>query len=186
MPHARPSSSHGAGFQPAPSPEASKRPFARPASQPWCGLSARAVARGQQASIRAPVSQPWCGLSARAVARGQQASIRAPVSQPWCGLSARAVARGQQASIRAPGTPGRGAGFQPAPSQEASKRPFARPAPLAAKRQAPWRGAVIVAQGKRRRRRAPPWVARHIGPCSSASLAPVGAADWGQRGNGTH
>ena len=44
----------------------------------------------------------------------------------------------------------------------------------------------IPAQGKRRRRRAPPWVARHIGPCSSASLASVGEADWSQRGNGTH
>jgi len=43
-----------------------------------------------------------------------------------------------------------------------------------------------IAQGKRRRRRAPPWVARHIGPCSSASLASVGEADWSQRGNGTH
>ena len=42
----------------------------------------------------------------------------------------------------------------------------------------------IPAQGKQRRRRAPPWVTRSFCSCSSASLAPVGAADWGQRGNG--
>ena len=33
---------------------------------------------------------------------------------------------------------------------------------------------------------APPWVTRLLRSCSSAPLAPVGAADWGQRGNGTH
>jgi hypothetical protein len=33
---------------------------------------------------------------------------------------------------------------------------------------------------------ASPWVKRRLCSCSSAPLAPVGKADWGQRGNGTH
>ena len=44
----------------------------------------------------------------------------------------------------------------------------------------------IPAQGKQRRRRAPPWVTRQYDSCSSAPLAPVGEADWGPRGNGTY
>ena len=40
----------------------------------------------------------------------------------------------------------------------------------------------IPAQGKRRCKRAPPWVLRAICPGPSALSPPIGEADWGRKG----